>query len=407
MVAANTGRAEVTADTVNATIGLPLFADDNLWDDGDQVTADRLRWPLESKTSSGSSFRRYPGADVRTFGTRPFSLALYGENDRVSQISVVFANKGDIDSLLGIVPETGDRNRPVGNRVTKKYQAFIEQDAKTIGGALTHLFGEPKSDRVGQGRETREQVDRWDWNGHSFLLASPRQEYVALRVVPTASLDGDPAKRIPDSEVRARLEANVEKRANGDVVIQNIPMVDQGPKGYCVPATWERTLRYMGIPADMYVLAMAGNTNVGGGTTIDDIVAGVGDVVRRSGRRLQQDAGRVDIRSLSKSIDRGIPVMWAMFVDRDLDRSVTFRSRERPSVPDPKVWSERLTASRKAARQLRPDRESGHVCMIIGYNEKTQEIAISDSWGREFAERWITVEEADAISQGRFTTILW
>ena len=70
-------------------------------------------------------------------------------------------------------------------------------------------------------------------------------------------------------------EANVEKRANGDLVILNIPMVDQGPKGYCVPATFERCMRYMEIPADMYLLAMAGNTGMGGGTVISTLVNAV------------------------------------------------------------------------------------------------------------------------------------
>jgi hypothetical protein len=44
--------------------------------------------------------------------------------------------------------------------------------------------------------------------------------------------------------------------------------------------------------------------------------------------------------------------------------------------------------------------------MIIGYNRETGEIAISDSWGPEFAERWLTLEEAEAISQGSVTSIL-
>ena len=35
--------------------------------------------------------------------------------------------------------------------------------------------------------------------------------------------------------------------ARSNVVVTDIPMVDQGPKGYCVPATWERYLRYLGI----------------------------------------------------------------------------------------------------------------------------------------------------------------
>jgi len=50
---------------------------------------------------------------------------------------------------------------------------------------------------------------------------------------------------------------------------------------------------------------------------------------------------------------------------------------------------------------------AGHVRMIIGYNEKTGEVAISDSWGRGSEERWMTMEEASAVSQREMTVIRW
>ncbi len=43
--------------------------------------------------------------------------------------------------------------------------------------------------------------------------------------------------------------------------------------------------------------------------------------------------------------------------------------------------------------------------MIIGYNRATGEVAISDSWGPAFAERWLTFEEAEAVSHGEFTIV--
>jgi hypothetical protein len=38
--------------------------------------------------------------------------------------------------------------------------------------------------------------------------------------------------------------------------------------------------------------------------------------------------------------------------------------------------------------------------LVIGYNSQTRELAISDSWGSSFAERWITEEEAEPVNQG-------
>ncbi len=45
--------------------------------------------------------------------------------------------------------------------------------------------------------------------------------------------------------------------------------------------------------------------------------------------------------------------------------------------------------------------------MIIGYNATTNEIAISDSWGREFTERWMSIGTADKISQGSLGYLSW
>jgi hypothetical protein len=44
--------------------------------------------------------------------------------------------------------------------------------------------------------------------------------------------------------------------------------------------------------------------------------------------------------------------------------------------------------------------------MIIGYNEKTNELAVSDSWGARFELRWVPVPVAAWASNGGFFMIL-
>lgn len=53
------------------------------------------------------------------------------------------------------------------------------------------------------------------------------------------------------------------------------------------------------------------------------------------------------------------------------------------------------------------DRSNGHMRLIIGYNAATEELAISDSWGLAFAERWMYVGTAVKISQGRLGYLSW
>ncbi|MEI6493724.1 MAG: hypothetical protein WCO94_14345, partial [Verrucomicrobiota bacterium] len=287
----------------------------------------------------------------------------------------------------------------------RDFQATMQKDAGAIAAALTALLGPPSADRFGQGSQTRESVRRWDWNGHAILLAAPKDEYVALRILPLDVANAHGKSRITDAELRQRLLSRVEKRANGDVVLKDMPMVDQGPKGYCVPATWERVMRYMAIPADMYVLAMAGDTGAGGGTNIAAIISGVRESVIRGGRRLDPENGKISIRTVEKYINKGLPLMWGMYSMDSVNADLNSRMDRRAAMADPLEWKKSLDPARKAAKKIPTDINQGHMCMIIGYNEKTGEIAVSDSWGPRYAERWMTEEEANAVSQGQLMAI--
>lgn len=395
--------ADRGVEEVNAACGAPLFGDENLWDDDAAAVAQRLGWPRESETSLDASYRLYPDASARFLGARPYSQALYGEDGRVSALSLVFANKGDaVATVTGLADNRDLRQRRAELRTNKK---AIEADEETLGAALRGLFGEPATARFGQGSRTRETVQRWDWQGHAFLLSAPRGEYVSLRILPSASADAGGKSRLADQVIRERAASRVERRPNGDVVITDIPMVDQGPKGYCVPATWERVMRWMGVPADMYVLAMAGNTGAGGGTSGDDIMWGARDAVTRAGRRLDSPSLKPVPSSVAEFIDRGLPVMWGMFSTPEFNRAADGRLAARRDMTDPAAWSGSLARAREAAGDLVKDPAAAHLCLIIGYNEQTGELAVSDSYGPGHEERWITAEEAAAVSQGRFYVI--
>ena len=403
LLAASAAAAEPGFAEINAACGAPLFSDDNLWDDDAEAVAQRVGWPRESETSLDSSYRLYPDASARFLGARPYSQVLYGEEGRTASLSLVFANKGD-----AVTPATGQldnrdlRQRRAELRANGK---AIEEDEKTLATALTALFGEPATARFGQGGRTRETVQRWDWRGHAFLLSAPRGEYVTLRLMPSAAADSGGKSRLADAIIRERAASRVERRPNGDVIITDLPMVDQGPKGYCVPATWERVMRWMGVPADMYVLAMAGNTEAGGGTSGHDIMWGARDAVTRAGRRLDSPALKAVPSAVAKFIDRGLPVMWAMYSTTEFNRAANERSIARRGMTDPAAWSDSLEPAREAAGRLEKDPEAAHLCLVIGYNAETGELAVSDSYGPGYEERWITAEEGQAVSQGRFYVI--
>jgi hypothetical protein len=443
----------LNVDKVNRKLGVTIFKDPSLWDEDSGFVAERLMWPQESKTSSQSSYRFYPTSKkpVTILGARAYSCVLYATKGHPTEVSIVFVNAGDydwtdkflaeyqrrkpddpalapipspasadsstnaapsgptntaanapkeIDTLTQLTPDLRD---DINKKVQDDFEKASKQDAQTITDALTGLFGDPSHEGFGGGSETRERVMRWDWQGHSFLLSAPKDQYVLLRIVPVAVAEnnGDAGYVDPD-DLKAQLLGRVKQLDSGDVVVSDIPMVDQGPKGYCVPATWERYLRFLGIPADMYVLAAAAGTTQDG-TDLDAMVQNVDSLVTQYHRKIDMVSGDLDMKTITKNIDNGFPIMWSCTIHVPFERAITRRKNERSKVTDWSAWAAKLVDQDKTeipAEIVGSPSDGRHQRMIIGYNDKTGEIAISDSWSKAFEIRWMTLQEANAINNG-------
>jgi len=399
---------------LNDVFQIPLFADANLWGDDVGDVAKRLHWPQESSTTTQASYRRYAlGKDeVSVLSARAYSMALYGRMGHPTYISIVFANKGDFAEAEALDEKRSKNITPSGDevdKVLKDLNAAVKSDAETINAQLTALLGPPEIHQFGPTANSREEVHRWNWKGHAILFSAPRNEYAAIRIVPSNVADhaGD-VGNMDRETIKEELSKRIFKRDSGDVVLQQIPMVDQGPKGYCVPATWERYMRYVDVPADMYVLAMLGNTNLGGGASIEAIRAGVNDYVESYGRRIEIADVPLDIVHVSKFIDQGLPLMWTCFVQKDVEKNINLHTGQRKTVTD---WDAYKTTLKEGDKGLVIDpqaaRFNGHMRMIIGYNPQTNELAISDSWGEHYAERWITVKEAQTTTRNDLAYVQW
>ncbi len=425
--------AQVEFAELNQAFGQPLLADGLLWDDTPETAAgSRLGWPRESSTELLVSYRLYPqfpnvkpepvfkknttpdpaeknkprvaSGPARpgyTFlGAKPYSCALYGKGGRVTSLSLVFTNRGDANAAGG----SGTDHFKKGEEKTKpqSLDEAIRSDADSILEKLTKVLGAPVNQKVGEGK-TAYNVRRWDWRGHAFLLTEEPGSHVALAILPSAEADlqGKPPA-VSDDAIQARLKLNVTKRPNGDVYLKNIPMVDQGPKGYCMPATFERVMRYMGMDADMYLIAMMGGTN-SDGSEIEPMVKGVRSYLALSGRtretsrRLRDSQFKFDVENIAKYIDQGIPVLWPHFSTEAFNKAADRRMDERLKCHDWDGWKIRLEGLRKQADQFHTMPTNGHINVIIGYNRETGEYCFTDSWGEDYAERWMQVDEGNYV----------
>ena len=379
---------------LNGALGVPLFSDTLLWDDVPEAVAKRLRLRTESETPGAESWRVYARPPLLVLGAPAHMLALRSEDGRLVGFTMMFTNRGDSPAFA---ERTG--RAPVSKAEVQAFQEELRRDFGRLRAGLDAAL--PKTEvepTPSQRRAYPGDLAIFTAGEHELVLQALPEQMLTLRVQPT---ERAAPLRLSDEQVRQRMKGRVTKRPNGDVVMDRIPMVDQGPKGYCVPATFERMLRYAGIPADMYELAAQGGTNFGGGTNVSELVEALERTVRRAGRKLEE--AKVDTPTtvaLARYIDEGRPVLWSMASTPEFNQLANKYSAERPSEAGSlKKWA---AERKKPPAGLSRDPRAGHLCLLIGYNRTTGELAFSDSWGPQFAERWLPAAAVQEASYGRF-----
>ena len=323
---------------------------------------------LRSAMLNNRKFFGLPAVEMR---------ASYNAQNKLTRIDIIYANKGDSANL-------------------KKMSRTISRSAKELAATLTKLFGPEKRKNYGM-KNMQNRVSGWDGGNAEILLDFIRSEYVILHIEMTDSTVQEEKKEDSGKDVKDKDFSQCVKTNNfGDAFITGIPMINQGSKGYCVPATVERVLRYYGInDLNMHQLADKANTNKGGGTSVNNIISALTPVCSAAGLKKVQ-TGDVRIQTVKRHIDRGIPIFWVMYSNPEYEDIRNVSRRERSKHTNPKEW---LKVTRKFKAR---SRGGSHMCLIIGYNEKTDEIAVSNSWGdHEIPPSWVPLKIARKVSQGR------
>jgi len=260
--------------------------------------------------------------------------------------------------------------------------------------ALTEFLGKPSKPR-------EDGLGEWIWNGHRFYLRVEPGEFVSLAVEPLRKVSRTASLAL----IRKRTQANVSRKKNGDVMVENIPVVYQGPKRYCGPAVFERCMRYLEIPADMYELAAGSGTTVDRGTMIDDLLDAARPEIRKHGASIKIIHGQPNWEDIERTINLGLPLVWAMHATPEYRQRVRSRMAHRVQAESVDEWKAALDQELKTAEKL-PDTESfRHVMLIVGYNRQTREIAVSDTTRRGAKPVWLTLREMLEITQPGLTVI--
>ena len=216
-----------------------------------------------------------------------------------------------------------------------------------------------------------------------------------------------------NDRVRGSSEAKkfVESGSDGDVIVSKIPMIDQGPKGYCVPATLARIGQHYGVDISMHEIAMIADSSSGGGTSptlameslkdkyariklkIKNLRVKFPGVYKREGNSLRP-ISQAEAKKLNDEISDE---------DRDLKK---FQSEVKKQIDKGLIvaWSMVVGLLPENGKPV-PQNGGGHMRMIIGYNEANNEIIFSDSWGRGHEVKRMPAKSAFIVSSGLYEII--
>ncbi len=357
-------------------------------------------------------------------GLEVWEARVYCREDRPVRLEMSLYNRGDDKSgtpktaadLRALLDQIAEKAEPGG-----KIGANPEKKKLPSGG---YQFNR----RFGKGANDIELA----WGVDSVKVKDQSADYVRVTMTPKGS--GPKVSRSTAGVVsKTKAKANVTRNEAGDVWIDNVPMVDQGQKGYCAAAVTERVLRYYGNDIDEHQIAQMAGTTAGGGTSVSEMIEtvrtvgskcrlGFHSVVSMSGslKEIEKDLeaynktakkkGRpvVSLRSCMKGDTIMVPEInrrmepEVLLAARVKDpRFKRFLAGVKASVDQgmPVFWG--VTLGKFPERGI-PQAAGGHMRLIIGYNAKTHEILYSDTWGAGHELKRMAEDRAFAITHDAF-----
>jgi len=373
-----------------------------------------FRWVSVARDSAQSTLE-----NATLFGQPVCQTLVNFDHEKIKEISVLFYNRGDMGEI--------DRTQ---------YEKLIKDLIAAISATTKTAF-------VARGKDATNAVKvnglAWNTPGSTYLLEysctkTPqvpfRSEFVRLRITPVEKPKSLLEQSFAASKKETFIAVNHVTRdmASGDVLIKDIPMVDQGPKGYCVVATAERVLRYYGIKVDENELAQLADSSASKGTNVRAMTESLKKLTARLRIRVRtlyeldfmamigdynQAAKRAKESSVNPYADDGENSFARLYGQMKPDVLRDSRAKSRSALSAfqrhvkthidtgiPVLWSVVVGVLPDGSNAKTP---GGHMRLIIGYNEKTSEILFSDSWGIGHELKRMPAADAWAITHSMAT----
>lgn len=374
-----------------------------------------FHWVSEAHDSAQSTLK-----GGMLFGIPVYQTIVRFDGEKASEVTALFYNRGDAgnigkDEFTKLIQNV----LAAVSSATKTKYVLRGKDASNAVKADGFLWNTEKSTYLLEYSFTKESMGNLFRAEFLRLQITPREKPKGLLEQSFAASQKPAAFRGPDHVVR--------DATSGDVALKDVPMVDQGAKGYCVVASAERVLRYYGVRVDENELAQLANTSASEGTSVTALTNSLKKLTARLKIRVrtinsQALPALIDEYNRAAKQEKENPVVPSplatdtseIFVQMKPDVLRIARLKNRSAFAaferlvqahvdkgTPLLWSVALGIIPEP--HLKVPKPGGHMRLIIGYNDKTKELIYSDSWGIGHESKRMSSEDAWAITMGLAT----
>lgn len=344
------------------------------------------------------------------------------KNENISKLYLSLFNRGDAGRL----------EKPAFEEMLHKLKRALEAQSSVKGGkdTITVIGDKRIYTKIWNGKDYELNL-KWSCSG--AVGPNFRAEFINLSILPPNQTAE--SLKIEKGLTKKALAERVKINDSGDRYLE-IPMVDQGRKGYCVAAVAERVLKYYGSKIDQHILAQLTNMAEGGGATLNDVEKAAADCASKINVKYSKlyynddmanfvnfkrmitmynvEAGKAKMPLIAMEKHQ-VRANGGVFYDlREIASAMNaelykkVRSKDninfkkfQKDVSDninagiPLLWAVKLGIIKE---KTLPQQLGMHMRLIVGYNDKEKQIVYTDSWGAGHELKQMSWEDAWTIT---------
>lgn len=352
------------------------------------------------------SKERYLMARPKIFGVETILVKATRRGEELEELQVTFADAG---SFFGYyqqekVPKNLSRKEAIAEmrrlmtirqtEFTELYQDRLEKLEKE----LKKRSGKARGAQRGRTRALRAEMTEFQIDDRTVRLLSAPDRLLRLSIrkkgkIPGSWLDQS-AEKVSTSERLRGLAQKAQRSENGDVILNEVPIVPQGYRPYCGLNTLTMVARYLGLNLDEDWLAVAGKFQNTGSAAGSDMMGIYKAVAKEAGFSLDRsrDYSHATVR---RSLQAGMPVIVWRRWGQDRDRLHTRISRDLEDGGESKFPPLDFKTLPNAESPL-------HASVVVGFNDDRKEVLFLESWAGQNKPRRMPAAELDATAYYTF-----